>query len=161
VACLAIVMLVGVCAEVVAHGQESAKTYKWVLVGGSGHADQVMAAQVREAVDSQLATKGLTKTDGPSDYEVEYWVEVQPERFSVANGSSMNMGVGGGVRSAPRTIPASETLRLDIYDAKTRKLVWEGTVTKGLDENRKPEKRQKDIDKAVGKLLKKYPAAAK
>jgi Domain of unknown function (DUF4136) len=59
------------------------------------------------------------------------------------------------------TVPASETLRLYVYDAATRKLVWEGAITKALDQTRKPDKRQKDIDKAVAKLLKKYPAAAK
>jgi hypothetical protein len=84
------------------------KTYTWVTVGGSEHGDEITSAQVKQAIDAQLSTKGLTRTDGTSDLELEYWVEVQPERLSIGNGSNMGMGVGGGVRSAPTTSPATE-----------------------------------------------------
>ena len=137
------------------------KTITWVTVGGSGHPDEITSAQITQAIEAQLSARGLTKTDGTSDLELEYWVEVQPERLSIGNGSNMGMGVGGGLRSAPTTSPATETLHLNVYDAVTKQLVWEAAATRPLDGNTKPEKRQKNIDKTVAKLLKKYPAVVK
>jgi hypothetical protein len=38
------------------------RTYKWVNMGGA-HPDKIMDVQIKQAVDSQLASKGMTKTD--------------------------------------------------------------------------------------------------
>ena len=38
------------------------RTYKWVNIRGA-HPDQIMDAEIKQSVDSQLASKGLTKTD--------------------------------------------------------------------------------------------------
>jgi hypothetical protein len=135
------------------------KTYTWVTVGGSGHPDEITSAQIKQAIEAQLSAKGLTKTDGTSDLELEYWVEVQPERLSIGSGS--NMGMGAGLAYVPTTSPATETLHLYAYDAATKQPVWHATATRPLDRNPKPEKRQKNIDKTVAKLLKNYPTAVK
>src|SRR5215469_17448872 len=39
------------------------KTYKWVPIKGADQPDELTAKQVTAAIDSELATKGLTKTD--------------------------------------------------------------------------------------------------
>ena len=39
-------------------------TYKWVAIEGASHPNQIMDAEIKQAVDSQLASKGMTKTDG-------------------------------------------------------------------------------------------------
>src|ERR1700757_1498877 len=39
-------------------------TYKWVSIEGNSHPNQIVDAEIKQSVDSQLATKGLTKTDG-------------------------------------------------------------------------------------------------
>jgi hypothetical protein len=36
-------------------------------------------------------------------------------------------------------------------------LVWRGVASKALDPKASPEKRQKNLDKAVAKLMKNYP----
>ena len=38
-------------------------TYKWVAIEGGAHPNQIVDAQIKQAVDSQLSSKGLTKTD--------------------------------------------------------------------------------------------------
>src|SRR5215469_16403415 len=38
-------------------------TYKWVSIEGASHPNQIMDAEIKQAVDTQLAAKGLTKTD--------------------------------------------------------------------------------------------------
>jgi hypothetical protein len=44
-----------------------------------------------------------------------------------------------------------------MYDPAGHDLVWRGVVTKTIDPKAKPEKQQKNLAKAVKKLLKNYP----
>jgi hypothetical protein len=39
------------------------KTYEWVSVKDGAHPDPIVDQQIEQALDAQLATKGLTKTD--------------------------------------------------------------------------------------------------
>ncbi len=52
-------------------------------------------------------------------------------------------------------------LVLDMYDPAAKQLVWRGKASKTLDENAKPDKRQKNLAKAAQKLLKNYPPPVK
>ena len=52
-------------------------------------------------------------------------------------------------------------LDLDMYESAKKDLVWRGTVSKTLDPKAKPEKQEKNINKSIAKLLKKYPPEVK
>ena len=52
-------------------------------------------------------------------------------------------------------------LVIDLYDAATEALVWRGAVSKTINRTAKPEKRQKNLEKAIAKLLKNYPSKTK
>src|ERR1035441_10991257 len=39
-------------------------TYKWITIQGATYPNQILDAQIKDAVGSQLATKGLSKTEG-------------------------------------------------------------------------------------------------
>jgi hypothetical protein len=52
-------------------------------------------------------------------------------------------------------------LDIDMYDAAKHRLVWRGVASKSLDPKARPEKRQKNLNKAVAKLMKNYPRPAK
>jgi hypothetical protein len=52
-------------------------------------------------------------------------------------------------------------LAVDMYDAANHDLVWRGVVSKTLDPKAKPDKRQKNLTKALTKLFKNYPPVAK
>ena len=68
-------------------------TYKWVSIEGGAHPNQIVDAEIKQAVDSQLASKGLTKTDSDkADLYVGYQVAVDREKQW--NG----YGMGGGLR---------------------------------------------------------------
>ena len=57
------------------------KTYKWVAVKGGEQLDELDAKQIVEAIETQLAAKGLTKTDGgDADLLVAYQVAVNKEK---------------------------------------------------------------------------------
>jgi hypothetical protein len=136
-------------------------TYKWVPIEGGAHPNQIMDAQIKQAVDSQLSTKGLTKTDGDkADLYVGYQIAVDQEKQWNA------YGMGGGVRwggmaSAQSSTISVGTLVLDLYDPASKQLVWTGNATKTIDPSSNQEKNQKNLDKAMAKLLKNYPPKQK
>jgi hypothetical protein len=39
-------------------------TYKWVSIEGGAHPNQIVDGEIKQAIDTQLASKGLTKTTG-------------------------------------------------------------------------------------------------
>ena len=132
-------------------------TYKWVAIEGATQPNQILDAQIKASIDSQLAAKGLTKTDGDkADLLVGYQTSLDQEKQWNAYG----MGGGlrwGGMGSATSSTISVGTLVLDMYDPSIKKLVWTGRVTKTLDPGNNQEKKQKNLDKAMEKLLKNYP----
>ena len=136
-------------------------TYKWVNIEGASHPNQIVDAQIKQSVDSQLASKGLTKTDGEkADLLVGYQIAVDKEKQWNA------YGMGGGVRFGGMGTATSSTINvgtlvLDLYDPSTKQLVWTGQATKTIDPSSSQEKNQKNLDKAMAKLLKNYPPKQK
>jgi len=132
-------------------------TYKWVNIEGGAHPNQIVDAQIKQSVDSQLATKGLTKTDADkADLYVGYQIAVDQEKQW--NGYGMGGGLRwGGMATATSSTISVGTLVLDMYDPSSKQLVWTGNVTKTLDPKDSQEKNQKNLNKAMEKLLKNFP----
>ena len=135
-------------------------TYKWVPIEGGSHPNQIMDQEIKQAVDSQLASKGLTKTDSEkADLYVGYQIAVDQERQWNAWGTGR--GFGGGMGSATSSTISIGTLVLDMYDPGTKQLVWTGNATKTIDPSSNQEKNMKNLNKAMEKLLKNYPPKQK
>ena len=147
------------------------KTYKWVKIEGAQYPDQITDAQIKSSIDGQLATKGLTKTeDDAADLYVGYQVAIDKEKqwnaYATGGGPGWGWGggygaYGGGMTTATSSTITIGTLGLDVYDPAVKQLVWRGRASKTIDPNAKPEKRQKNFDKAMKKLLKNYPPPVK
>jgi hypothetical protein len=149
------------------------KTYKWVAVKGAEQPNELVAKQITEAIDRQLATKGLTRTDSDdADLYVAYQVAVNQEKQMTTWDTGYGMGpgwggryyggyYGGGMSTSTTSTINIGTLALDMYDRATKQLVWRGMASKQLDPKAKPEKRQKNLDKGMEKLLKNYPPKKK
>jgi len=132
-------------------------TYKWVTIEGATYPNQIVDAQIKQAVDSQLATKGLTKTDGDkADLLIGYQASVSSEKQWNAYGTG-GFRWGGGMATAQQSTIASGTLVLDMYDPATKQLVWTGRASKTLDPSANQDKKQKNLDNAMKKLLKNFP----
>jgi len=132
-------------------------TYKWVTIEGATYPNQIVDTQIKNSIDSQLAAKGLTKADGDkADLYVGYQgsIDKQKQWNAYATGG---LRWGGGMANASSSTISVGTLVLDMYDPSTKQLVWTGRVTKTLDPNANQEKRQKNLDKAMQKLLKNFP----
>ena len=53
------------------------------------------------------------------------------------------------------------TLNVDFYDVARKEQIWRGSASKTLGSGKDPNKVQKNLDKAMAKLFKKYPPPAK
>lgn len=150
------------------------RTYKWVQIKGADQPDDLTAKQITAAIDADLATKGLTKTDvDDSDLYVGYQTAIGTEKeftsFNTGWGYGPGWGGGwygyGGMASTSTYGSTSTvyvgTLDLSMYDSAQKELVWRGSASKTLDPKAKPEKKEKNIKKAVTKLLKNYPPKEK
>jgi hypothetical protein len=128
------------------------KTYKWVAIRGAPHANQAVEKEITEAVDGELAKKGLIRTDADTvDLFIGYLGAIGTEEFTAPE-----TDWGGG----SFTIHTGQVV-LEMYDPARKKLVWLNTVSKIIDPNANPEKRQKNITKAMSKLLGNYPPKKK
>jgi hypothetical protein len=150
------------------------KTYKWVPIKGADLPDELTAKQITSAIDADLASKGFTKTDSDNaDLYVAYQTALGSEKQFTSYNTGWGYGPGWGGRwygyggmATTTTYGSTSTiyvgqLDLSIYDAAQKELVWRGTATKTLDPKAKPDKKQKNITKAVQKLLKNFPPTSK
>jgi hypothetical protein len=136
-------------------------TYKWVPIEGAVQPNQIVDAQIKQSVDSQLAAKGLTKTDGEkADLLIGYQISIDQEKQWNAYGMGGGLRWGGGMATAQQSTISTGTLVLDMYDPSNKQLVWTGRVSKTIDPSANQGKKQKNLDKAMQKLLKNYPPKA-
>ena len=150
------------------------KTYKWVPLKDAAKPNDLTDKQIIAAVDTQLATKGLSKVDSDkADLYVGYQAGIGQEKQFTSYSSDWGYGggwyrggwYGGGTGMGTTTGQTSTIyigqLALDMYDSANHDLVWRGVVSKTIDPKAKPEKQEKNLNKAVAKLLKKYPPEVK
>lgn len=142
------------------------KTYKWVVIEGAEKPNQIVDAQIMQAVDTALATKGLKKATGDTaDLAIGYQVAITQQKEWNAYGTGMGYGYrwGGGMGTATASTTTINvgTLDLDMYDIAAKQLVWKGQATKTLNPSNNPEKNQQNLNKAMAKLLKDFPPKPK
>ncbi|WP_047498156.1 DUF4136 domain-containing protein [Terriglobus sp. TAA 43] len=148
------------------------KTYKWVAIKGANQLDDLIDKQIKGAIDTELATKGLTKVDGDdADLLVGYQTAIGQEKQFTSYNTDWGYGGGwyrggwygpsGGMTTGQTSTIYTGQLALDMYDSKDHDLVWRGVASKSLDTKAKPEKREKNLRKATAKLLKNYPPKVK
>jgi Domain of unknown function (DUF4136) len=119
--------------------------------------------RILNAIDTELAAKGLTKAEANPDAFVVYHVAFDKQKdistFSSGYGGGYGpygWGWGGGWAGGTSTTQVRDiligTLVVDIADAKKGELAWRGMATK---------KRDKNIANAMKKIFKNYPPKQK
>jgi hypothetical protein len=150
------------------------KTYKWVLIKGAQTSNDIVDKQVKSSIDGQLAAKGLSKVDSdPADLFLGYQTAIGQDKQFSSYSTDWGYGGGwyrggwyGGMGGSSMTTGQTSTiytgqLVVDMYDSTNHTLVWRGVASKTLDPKAKPEKQEKNLNKAVAKLFKNYPPGAK
>ncbi|HEY6802719.1 MAG TPA: DUF4136 domain-containing protein [Pyrinomonadaceae bacterium] len=150
------------------------KTYKWVRVPDGQYPNSILDEQIKQAIDSQLRLKGLSAVEDNPDLYVIYQAAVNQEKQwnSYSTGGDMwgwggwgGWGGRGGMGMSTTTTTSSTinigSLNCDIYDVETKKQIWRGEASKTLGSGKDPVKVEKNINKAMAKLFKKYPPPVK
>jgi hypothetical protein len=144
------------------------KTYKWVAIKGADQPDDLMSKRITTTIDAELATKGMTKTEADTaDLYVGYQTAIGQEKEFTSYNTGWGYGPGwgggwyGGGMSSTTTYGSTSTVyvgQLDVsfYDPAQKQLVWRGVATKTLDPKAKPEKKEKNVGKAVTKPLRTF-----
>jgi Domain of unknown function (DUF4136) len=149
------------------------RSYAWVdevqgVPAVGGHPDQILDAQVKQAIDSQMTAKGLTKVadGGKPDLLLGYQLMIDREKQINGFGDSWG-GWGGwggpwggnsfGSFSASTSTNYVGTFVIGMYDPAARKLVWIGGAQHAIEPSKKPEKNQERLNKGAQKLLKDFP----
>ena len=149
------------------------KTYKWVALKDAAKVDDLRDKQIKQAVDTELAAKGLQQVnDDSANLFVGYQAGIGQEKEFTSYNS--NWGYGGGwyrggwygPGGSSTTTGQTSTiykgqLVVDMYDSANHDLVWRGLATKTIDVDAKPDKQEKNLAKTVKKLLKNYPPEKK
>ncbi len=153
-------------------------TYAWVdEVKGvprvGGQPDQILDIQVKQAVDSQMAAKGLTKVTDSDKADLLLGYQLAIDREKQINGFANGWGGwgwggwgwggggpwGGGLDSFSATTSTINigTFVLGMYDPAAKKLIWIGAAQHAIDPSKKQEKNQERLNKGAQKLLKDFP----
>jgi hypothetical protein len=143
------------------------KTFQAKIATGWGN--QISEKRVLDEFTQALTEKGWKSVDANPDAVVLLHgaTEKQKSLNTFYSGGGYGgygyRGWGGMGGMGTATTTTSEflvgTLVVDIYDAKTKSLMFRGTATDELSD--KPEKNQKKLQKASDKMFKDFPPGSK
>jgi Domain of unknown function (DUF4136) len=140
------------------------KTLKTFAVKiGTSWGNPLSENRVVSAVESEIIKKGWTKTnEDAADAIVMLHGATEQKKdintfYTGYSGWGYRGWYGGGMGSAHTTVSEYKvgTLVTDIFDAKTKKLVFRAVAQDEISD--KPEKNEKKIKKATEKVFKKFP----
>lgn len=118
--------------------------------------------RITSAVSAALTAKGLTQVSSGGDISIVA-IELTKEQQTL-NTFYDNFGGGwrwgGGFGDATTTTDTYRvgTLVVDLFDAKSKQLIWRGSESDALSD--KSSKNIKNLDKGVEKLFREFPPKA-
>jgi hypothetical protein len=141
------------------------KTYSWQEIKPP---NSLWDARIKNAVDAQLSAKGWTLVNSGGDVAIVAIKTTQTQRTLQTFYDGLGGGGGwgwrrfggggfGGFGESETTEQDYKdgTLVIDMYDAKTKQLIWRGSAEDTLSS--KAEKNEKNLDKGVAKMFEDFP----
>ena len=136
------------------------KTYSWEKVQTQ---DPLWVDRIKEAVNAALTAKGLTPVESGGDIAILAMEMTQNHRTlnTYYDGFGGGWRWGGGLGNATTTVDnyKTGTLVVDMFDAKTKKIIWRGSSSDTLSD--KSDKNIKNLDKGVQKMFDHFPPEVK
>jgi len=136
------------------------KSYSWEQVKTK---DDLDVARIKTAVNAALAAKGWTLVDSGGDVSIMA-MEMTREQQSLntfydgfGGGWGWRRFGGGGFGEATTTTETYKvgTLVVDLFDTKTKQLIWRASSSDTLSNN--SDRNIKNLDKGVEKMFKQFP----
>jgi len=136
------------------------KTYSWEQVKTK---DALDVDRIKSAVNAALAAKGWTLVDAGGDVSI-VGIEMTRNQQTLntfydgfGGGWGWRRFGGGGFAEATTTTETYKvgTLVVDLFDTKTKQLIWRGASSDTLSNN--SDKNIKNLDKGVEKMFKNFP----
>jgi hypothetical protein len=138
------------------------KTYSWEKVQTQ---DSLWVDRIKEAVNAVLAAKGWTPVISGGDVAIVA-MDMTKDRQTINTfydgfGGGWRWGGFGGLGEATTDVEHYKvgTLVVDLFDTKTKKLIWRGSASDTL--SNKSDKNIKDLDKGVQKMFDHFPPGEK
>jgi Domain of unknown function (DUF4136) len=136
------------------------KTYSWEKVQTQ---DPLWVDRIKEAVNAALTAKGLTPVESGGDIAILAMEMTQNHRTlnTYYDGFGGGWRWGGGLGNATTTVDnyKTGTLVVDLFDAKTKKIIWRGSSSDTLSD--KSDKNIKNLDNGVKKMFDHFPPEVK
>jgi len=137
---------------------ESYKTYAYFKSGiDQAEISDLDKKRILYAIDDVMATKGFAKSEIP-DLLISIFTkerEVVDVYQNYGFGWGWGWGPGWGMGYSRAITTPEGTLFIDIIDAKTKELIWQGQGTGYLSSN--TDKKEERIKEFVSKILEQYP----
>jgi Domain of unknown function (DUF4136) len=134
------------------------KTYSWEQVKTKNALD---IDRVKNAVNAALTAKGWTQVDSGGDVSIIVMETAHDQQtlntFYDGFGGGWRWRGFGGMGEATTTTETYKvgTLVVDLFDAKTKQLIWRGNSSDTLSNN--SNKNIQNLDKDVEKMFKQFP----
>ena len=136
------------------------KTYSWAQVKTK---DQLDVDRIKSAVNAALAAKGWTQVDSGGDVSVvameitrnQQTLNTFYDGFGGGWGWRRFGGSGFGEATTTTDTYKVGTVVVDLFDAKTKQLIWRGSSSDTLSNN--SDKNIKNLDKGLDKMFKPFP----
>ncbi len=141
----------------------SYKTYSWLKVQAG---DSLWDDRLKQDVDSQLAAKGWTKVESGGDAMVSAFRSTTSEQTlqtfydGFGGGWGWRGFGGGGFGDATTTTETTKVgnVVVDVFDAKSQKLLWRGKDSGDLSSN--SDKNTQGLQKDISNMFKHFPPKA-
>lgn len=131
-------------------------TYSWIKVEAG---NPLWTDRITQAVNSALSAKGWQQVPSGGDASVSAMGATHTEQalqtfYDGFGGGWFWRGFDGTATTTVENIPVG-TLVVDIFDSKTKRLIWRGTANDTLSS--KPEKNEHKLDKSVADMFEHFP----
>jgi hypothetical protein len=141
------------------------RTYVWATPPeNSRGVNQMLERRFIMAIDQQLQAKGYQlSTSGEADFAVNFTVTTSQQTDYNTYYSGMGYrggwyGGGMGTSTTRATTYTNGTIIVDIFDVRSRNLIWRGTAAGTIEENASPEQRDMRMQEATAGILRPFPA---
>ena len=142
------------------------KTYSWQEIKP---ANSLWDSRIKNAVDAQLSAKGWTQVDNGGDVAIVAIKMTKTQKtlqtfYDGFGGGGWGWRRFGGYGDSFGDSTTTEqdykegTLVVDIFDAKSKQLVWRGSAEGTLSDS--AAKNEKNLDKSVAKMFKEFPSGS-